>query len=103
MSKELSLPQKRQKVCDALTRHCREYGTVRIARLDAQKGCDTLVMFSPVVCVPGDVPCVPITVLDPPLWRMMVEGFGSVKVACAFFASTTSYHFVECGEEDKNA
>lgn len=82
---KLTLRQKRQEVFDRFSRLTREYGTVRICTVDVCDGGDALLLFSPPIFVPGDVPTISAHVLDPDLWRLAVEGFGSVKVAIAAF------------------
>lgn len=92
---KMSLNEKRQYVLDRLNDLCRRYGTVKIAKLDSEDRKETLILESPPVMVPGDVPYIPVVVLDSGLYRLMVEAYGSVKVAAAIFQTQGSLHFTK--------
>ena len=77
--------EKRQAVFDRFGKLCREYGTVRFCTVDMYEGSEALLLFSPPLLVEGDIATIPTYILDPQLWRLAVEAFGSVKVAVAAF------------------
>lgn len=98
----MKLREKRQAVFNRFARLCAEYGTVRICTVDGAEGQDLLLLFSPVLEVPGDVPCIPAHILDPALWRLAAEAFGDIRSAIAAFSvPTVSCHFTESEQEVK--
>lgn len=94
-AQEMTLDEKRQHVLNRLNDLCRRYGTVKVAKLDSEDRKETLVLESPPVMVPGNVPYIPVVVLDPGLYRLMVEAYGSAKVAAAIFQTQGSLHFTK--------
>lgn len=70
-----------------ITRLLGEYGAVRLCKLedDNVDYVDTLVVFSPVFCVPGDVQLPAACVLDSRLYKVGEAAYGSIKEAAREF------------------
>ena len=97
--KKLPIEAKQGLVLGSLTRYCREYGTIRIAKLD-NGAIDIVVLISPPMAVPGDVLLPAVTLLDGQLYDLMADTYGSVPAAaCAFGLAGTSCHFTDCKQE----
>lgn len=79
----------------------REYGAVRLAKLEpfTNPDRDTLVLFSPVFKVKGDVPIAAATVLDSKLFNIGLEAYGSIKAAAKTWSGEGSLHFEESKQE----
>lgn len=92
---------KKALITGGLNRYCKEYGTIRVAKLVTDGVGDTLVLFSPPMQIPGDAPgLAAVTVLDGRLYEMMVETFGSVSNAVRELGyEIMSYHFTESEQE----
>lgn len=67
---------------------CAEYGCVRICGVEP--GDPPFVRVSPEFSVPGDAPISPYYLLMPGLYRLLLEEYGSLEGAHAFFVGRTS-------------
>lgn len=69
--------------CEEIHRLLREYGAVRLAKLDTTYDgrADRLVIFSPIFCVPGDVQLPAACVLDSRLYALGELAYGTMRRA----------------------
>lgn len=75
-----------------ITRLMAEYGPVRLARLEVPEvdTGETLVVISPIFCVPGGVQLPAATILESRLFRLGEAAYGSIANAAREFGSKKS-------------
>lgn len=74
-----------------ITRLMAEYGPVRLAKLEPETidQTETMVIVSPIFCVPGDVQLPAQIILDGRLYRLGEAAYGSMLIAAREFRGGT--------------